>query len=223
MAISTICWSAMDRPRAGRSGSRSTPSRRIRAAVAARVALWSIRPRARRGLRPMKMFSAIDRSGKRVGSWWITAMPASRASRGAVEDDGLAVEQHLTGVRPVHPARVLISVDLPAPFSPARACTSPGSSSRETSRRARTAPKDLETPFSASTGAGPVSGGWVMGAPRRHRRQGAVWPPQCRERFQVDGRDGRHRSHVASMGADRKFSRAEGHADAREGRGRRTP
>src|SRR3954447_4115752 len=63
-------------------------------------------------------------------------------------------------------------VDLPAPFSPARACTSPGNSSRETSRRARTAPKDFETSFSASTGAGPVSDGWVMGAPRRRRRDG---------------------------------------------------
>ena len=69
LAISTICWSAMDRPRAGRSGSSSTPRRRMSSAVAAWVARWSIRPRARRGWRPMKMFSAIDRSGKRVGSW----------------------------------------------------------------------------------------------------------------------------------------------------------
>src|SRR4051812_2279298 len=69
LAISTICWSAMDRPRAGRSGSSSTPRRCISARVAACVALWSIRPRARRGWRPMKMFSAIDRSGKSVGSW----------------------------------------------------------------------------------------------------------------------------------------------------------
>lgn len=69
LAISTICWSAMDSPRAGRSGSSSTPRRFIRPAVAAWVALWSMRPSARRGWRPMKMFSAIERSGKSVGSW----------------------------------------------------------------------------------------------------------------------------------------------------------
>lgn len=37
--------------------------------VAACTARRSIRPRTRRGWRPMKMFSAIDRSGKRAGSW----------------------------------------------------------------------------------------------------------------------------------------------------------
>ncbi len=49
LAISTSCWSAMDRPRAGRSGSRSTPSCWNRRAVAERTAAWSTRPSERRG------------------------------------------------------------------------------------------------------------------------------------------------------------------------------
>ncbi len=69
LAISTTCWSAMDRPRAGRRGSRVTPSRANSSAARACIVLRSIRPSAARGCRPMKMFSATDRSGKSVGSW----------------------------------------------------------------------------------------------------------------------------------------------------------
>src|SRR5213594_528821 len=42
------------------------------------------------------------------------------------------------------PPRMRISVDLPAPFSPTRAWTSPASTSSETSCSARTPGKDLE-------------------------------------------------------------------------------
>src|ERR1700678_3928935 len=72
------------------------------------------------------------------------------------------------------PARIFISVLLPAPFSPQMECTSPAGATSETSRNARTPPKLLEMwsisrpaapapvppfPPSASTGLVP----WLMG------------------------------------------------------------
>ena len=69
LAISTICWSAMDSPRLIRPGSSLTPSRENRAAESACIRRRSIRRPASSGWRPMKMFSATLRSGKRVGSW----------------------------------------------------------------------------------------------------------------------------------------------------------
>src|SRR3954453_7046190 len=61
------------------------------------------------------------------------------------------------------PARIRTSVDLPAPFSPSRACTSPGSSSSRTSSRASTPGNCLQIPATSSTGAGGFGGRAVMG------------------------------------------------------------
>ena len=47
----------------------------------------------------------------------------------------------------------LIRVDLPAPFSPSNACTSPALRSKETPLSALTAPNDLATEESCSNGA----------------------------------------------------------------------
>ena len=69
LAISTICWSAMESPRAGRSGSSRTPSLSNSAAQRACISRRSIRRPALSGWRPMKMFSATERSGNSVGSW----------------------------------------------------------------------------------------------------------------------------------------------------------
>jgi hypothetical protein len=68
-AISTICWSATDRPRAGRRGSIVTPSRAKTAAASRYIRRWSIRRPDASGCRPRKMFSATVRSGNSVGSW----------------------------------------------------------------------------------------------------------------------------------------------------------
>src|SRR6478735_5337820 len=66
------------------------------------------------------------------------------------------------------PAMHLIRVDLPAPLSPTRAMTSPRETWKSTSKRACTAPKLFETPFSSKMGVsvtlstpppGPVDGG----------------------------------------------------------------
>src|SRR6185369_10822106 len=50
------------------------------------------------------------------------------------------------------PLRTFMSVDLPAPFSPSRTCTSPGATSRSTSSRARTPGKDLRMDCMCSRG-----------------------------------------------------------------------
>src|SRR5579871_50620 len=57
------------------------------------------------------------------------------------------------------PNKTFINVDLPAPFSPRRAWTSPLWRVRSTSFSTRARPKDLETPRIASMGGrkGPVS------------------------------------------------------------------
>src|SRR5262245_51671025 len=49
-----------------------------------------------------------------------------------------------------------ISVDLPAPFSPSTACTSPARTSRSTSANASTAPKRLRMPRSVRSEAGMI-------------------------------------------------------------------
>src|SRR5688572_972278 len=60
---------------------------------------------------------------------------------------------------------ILISVDLPAPFSPTRPCTSPENRSRLTPRSATTPGKNLLT-LRRRTGTGAVPGS-VIGAGRR--------------------------------------------------------
>ena len=69
LAISTSCWSAMDSPRAMRPGSIRTPSRANSASASVVISRPSMRRPRRSGWRPMKMFSATDRSGNSVGSW----------------------------------------------------------------------------------------------------------------------------------------------------------
>ena len=50
------------------------------------------------------------------------------------------------------PARIFIRVDLPAPFSPTMACTSPARTSSSTSLSARIPGNDLPMPRMRSTG-----------------------------------------------------------------------
>ena len=64
------------------------------------------------------------------------------------------------------PVSALISVDLPAPFSPSRAWTSPGNSRNDTSSRASTPGNDTVMPRIST-----------VGGPRRRRtdRSSLVW------------------------------------------------
>ena len=49
------------------------------------------------------------------------------------------------------PAAIVTRVDLPAPFSPTMACTSPDCATKSTLLRARTLPKNLLMPFSSKS------------------------------------------------------------------------
>ena len=90
------------------------------------------------GSRPRKMFSATDISSTGESSWWIMATPSSWA---------LAGESMVTSFPSIKtcppslrwmPAMIFIMVDFPAPFSPIRAWTVPGSSLKSTPWRTST-------------------------------------------------------------------------------------
>jgi len=57
------------------------------------------------------------------------------------------------------PASIFISVLFPAPFSPTKACTTPGDRLNEAPSRATTPAKDLSMPRSSSTGPELLTGG----------------------------------------------------------------
>src|SRR3954451_6461349 len=84
-------------------------------------------------------------------------MPASRAPGRPWEVTGCPSTSTVPASGRCTPASVLISVDLPAPFSPATACNWPGYRARETSRSAATLPKDLLTRDRPSTGTAPAA------------------------------------------------------------------
>ena len=73
---------------------------------------------------------------------------------GAVESRRLAVDQDAARVGLVTPASSLTMVDLPAPFSPTSARTSPGRSAIVASRTARTAPIGLRRLAQSDDGFG---------------------------------------------------------------------
>src|SRR5437763_1464514 len=102
------------------------------------------------------MFSATLRSGKRIGSWKMIAIPAACDCFALSK---IASSPSRTS-RPASgrwtPARILTSVDLPAPFSPTRPCTSPGKSAMSPSSSACAAPKLFWACSRKSTGSGCV-------------------------------------------------------------------
>ncbi len=67
-AISTICWSAMDRPRIGLVTSILTPSKFISRRALRVTASQGTRDSSPPSLRPSTRFSATDRSGNEIGS-----------------------------------------------------------------------------------------------------------------------------------------------------------
>src|SRR5215208_6238511 len=98
----------------------------------------SIKPSELRGSRPRKTFWATLRSGIRLISWYMVLMPAACDSRGSAKATSSPLKRIWPSSGVYTPVMTLIRVDFPAPFSPTRACTSPGCSSKETSSRAST-------------------------------------------------------------------------------------
>ena len=102
LAISTICWSAIDRPRAGRSGS----SRDAEAVEQALDLVAASRARSIRPSAPQRLAAHEDVLGDReVGEERRLLVDDGDAGvarvGGAVEVDRLAVDQHVAGVGPV--------------------------------------------------------------------------------------------------------------------------
>ncbi len=104
LAISTTCWSAIERPRASRSGSIGTPRRD----VSSRVSL--AHPRAVEGAEPRVRLAADEhvlrdrQVGEQRGLLVDDGDAGSLSVAGAVEVDALAVEQELAAVAAVQPA-----------------------------------------------------------------------------------------------------------------------
>src|SRR5262249_24532866 len=127
--------------------------------------------------------------GKSVGSWKMIAIPAAC--------DCLALSKIASSPsstsRPASgrwtPARTLTSVDLPAPFSPTRPCTSPLKSWMSPSSSARTAPKLFWACSRARSGAESVDV-IVVSEGRRCRR------PSRRGRLELELVDVRNRERV---------------------------
>ena len=80
-------------------------------------------------------------------------MPAALASAGVDSSIGAPSSSRVPESGRCTPASILTSVDLPAPFSPTSACASPPYRSKDTFWTAATAPNDLETSRTRSTGA----------------------------------------------------------------------
>ncbi len=85
--------------------------------------------------------SATLRSGMSDSSWKMQAMPGlvGRGRRGEAHRLALHLSVALRPARP-RPAMILMSVDLPAPFSPSMAWICPGSTVRSAASSARTPP-----------------------------------------------------------------------------------
>ena len=147
LAISTICcWAILRSPTRAR-GSSFRCRRSISSCVCRLSRRSSSRKRGRpRGSRPRKMFWATVRCGARFSSWWIMLMPRSSAVRGLAIWTGSPLNRISPASGWYTPARIFIRVDLPAPFSPTRAWTSPGWSSKLASASAWTPGKSLVIP-----------------------------------------------------------------------------
>src|SRR5699024_5619458 len=149
LAISTSCWRAMPSSPTGRSRSTSRPIFSSASAAMRCMARRSSMP-SRLGVRPRVMFSATLSWGTRFSSWWMVAMPW----RSAALTSGSWTGAPSIRIRPPSgwwmPDIVLISVDLPAPFSPRRTSTSPARTWTVTSSITVTGPKDLLTPSRVS-------------------------------------------------------------------------
>ena len=153
LTISTCCWWPSERSAALVPGSISTPSWAASSASRRRAAARSRRtPR----LSPSIRFSSTLSAGISVECWWTVPIPSSSARRG----EEIAVSAPSIRIVPasgrISPERMPISVDLPAPFSPSRQCTSLRRSVRSTSSFASTPGNDLVIPTSSTIGA-PVS------------------------------------------------------------------
>ena len=144
LAISTRCRCDGDSWRTDVSGLMPTiPSSSSSRAVLTFSCCRATRPNREVISRRKKTFSATVSSLTRLSSWCTTAMPADRASSGErhATSSPLYVRKPVSGF--CTPARILMSVLFPAPFSPRMARVSPTYKLRLTPFNATVAPKRL--------------------------------------------------------------------------------
>ena len=100
-AMATICWTAIEYEE--RVWVTSTEiSRFFRSSSALRFCSFqSIRP-SLIGSLPMKMFSATERLGQRLTSWYTVLIPSLLRGEGGVRPDGFPFQQHLPRILLVH-------------------------------------------------------------------------------------------------------------------------
>ena len=143
MATSARC-AAVSVP-TSRPGVSGTPSRsRVRAASSSRQPRL-MRPSRVVGNPPMQMFSATVSWSSRPRSWCTTEMPAACTSghRTGSRTGSPSTSNSAPASGVYRPVTILMRVDLPEPFCPARPCTSPGRTVSSTSVRTRADPKVL--------------------------------------------------------------------------------
>ena len=123
---------------------------------------------------PMPIFSSTERFGKSDRSWKITWIPSWRAWCGVRygwATPSMVIVPPTSGAWT--PERILISVDLPDPFSPTRQCTSPGATDQSMLSSARVPPNRFEIPESERSEAectGRVANEYVtLSSPRKDR------------------------------------------------------
>src|SRR3569833_1472265 len=133
----SFCAPAPREPRGRRGSARSPYARRISAARWC-IRAVSISPNLVRGSSPRKRLRATLIERMRLSSWWTARMPARRAPSGPSRRRGSPSRRSRPLSGRSTPASTLTRVDLPAPFSPASACTSPGARESETWSSART-------------------------------------------------------------------------------------
>src|SRR5258706_2944892 len=107
----------------------------------------------RRGVAPSATFSATERWGARLSSCWTTAMPRRRASRGVSSASSRPATRMVPSSGRSTPDRRLISVLLPAPFSPSSAWMRPARMSIDTLLSTALPKKRLVTPLAARIAA----------------------------------------------------------------------
>src|SRR6185436_727605 len=151
-AIAIICWTASEYVLSGAATSIDRSRRASSARAWRRISPQRTAPK-RRGSRPMKTFSATDRLGRRLISWYTVLTPAAAACIGPVKATCSPPRVTMPASMPYTPVSTLIRVDLPAPFSPISACTSPGRSRKSTPSSARTPGKDLLIAVIVTTGS----------------------------------------------------------------------
>src|ERR1700691_5423762 len=124
-------------------------------------------------------------------------MPSVRAWCTPCRSTGCPLNSRPPSVGRCTPARIWISVDLPAPFSPNRTWTSPGLSSKSTRSSASTPGNCMDRPLARKTGVGtfaaptPCAGANVAAANSIYASQINPTSIDEEDRFPVRGRERR--------------------------------